>query len=182
MDDSIRPSPFDVIRSLDKRLREYKHVGWVYILRNPAFREPLFKIGKSSRPPPLRASELAAATAVPEGFQVIYFVHVSNRHEAESHVHNWLATHRKTLGKEFFNVPLSSAIEMLDRVAEMYPIVVGRGRNSWVLPQFFEAVMVKCPTCGLDNRVRRLAVSVYPKCGRCGAALLVPEPCPTDSG
>jgi T5orf172 domain-containing protein len=171
MNESIRPSPFDVIASLDKRLREYKHVGWVYILRNPAFREPLFKIGKSRRPPPLRADELAAATAVPEGFQVVYFVHVSNHHEAESQVHSWLASHRKTLGKEFFNVPLSRAVEMLNRVAEMYPVVVGRGRNSWVLPQFFHAVTVKCPSCGLDNRVHQLAVSVRVKCRGCAEGL-----------
>ena len=72
-------------------------------------------------------------------------------------------------------MPLARAIAMLDRVADMYPIVVGRGRYSWVLPQLFQGVTVTCPACGRDNGVRALAVPVYAKCGGCGAALPVPE-------
>jgi len=53
----------------------------------------------------------------------------------------------------------------------MYPVVVGRGRNSRVLPQFFEAVTVKCRACGLDNRVHQLAVAVRVKCRGCAAGL-----------
>jgi len=53
-----KPTSFDIINSLDKRLREYRHVGWVYIMRTPAFRRHLLKIGQSSRPPMLRAIEL----------------------------------------------------------------------------------------------------------------------------
>ena len=48
--ESLRPDPFLVIRSLDKRKREYKYVGWIYILRNRAFKDPLLKIGQSRRP------------------------------------------------------------------------------------------------------------------------------------
>lgn len=171
MTDPARPSPFDVIRSLDKRLREYRYVGWVYIMRSPAFREPLLKIGKSRRPPPLRAEELGTATAVPEEFQVVYFVHVSNHHEAEAHVHTWLAPYRKTQGKEFFSAPIAHAIEALHRVAEQYPVVVGRGKYAYVLPQMFSAMTVKCPKCGLENRVRRLAVTVLVRCRSCATPL-----------
>ena len=32
------PNPFLFISSLDRRRRENKHVGWIYIMRNPAFR------------------------------------------------------------------------------------------------------------------------------------------------
>jgi hypothetical protein len=117
----------------------------------------------------LRAEELGTATSVPEGFQVVYFVHVSNRHEAETQVHAWLASHRKAPGKEFFRVSLAEAIAALDRVSEMYPIVVGRGQHSWVLQQYFTAVTVKCSACGLENRVRQLAVSVNAKCRGCAA-------------
>ncbi len=140
-------------------------------MRSPAFREPLLKIGKSRRPPPLRAEELGTATAVPEGFQVVYFVHVSNHHEAEAHVHTWLAPYRKTQGKEFFSAPLAHAMEALDRVAEQYPVVVGRGKHAYVLPQMFAAVTVTCPKCGLENRVRRLAVSVLVRCRSCATPL-----------
>ncbi len=46
----LRTGMFDLIASLDKRRTEYKYVGWVYILRNRAFRDPLLKIGQSRRP------------------------------------------------------------------------------------------------------------------------------------
>jgi len=171
VDSRSKPSAFDIIRSLDKRLRQYRDVGWVYIMRSPAFREPLLKIGKSRRPPPHRAEELGTATAVPEGFQVIYFVHVSNHHEAEAHVHTWLAPYRKSQGKEFFSAPLAHAIEALDRVADHYPVVVGRGKHAYVLPQMFTAITVRCSQCGLENRVRRLAVTFVVRCRRCATTL-----------
>ena len=41
MTDWPKPTPFDVISSLDKRRREYRHVGWIYVMRNRAFREQL---------------------------------------------------------------------------------------------------------------------------------------------
>ena len=72
-----QPSPFDVIRSLDKRRREYRRIGWVYMLKNNAFKKPLLKIGRTARPPMERAHELGTATGVPEGFELVYFVHVA---------------------------------------------------------------------------------------------------------
>ncbi len=174
MNSRPRPSPFDVIRSLDKRRSEYRNVGWLYVMRSPAFREPLLKIGKSSRPPSLRAEELGAATAVPEGFQLVYFVHVSDHHEAEARVHAWLAPYRKTQGKEFFSSPVAHAVEALERAAELYPVIVGRGKYAYVLPQVFSAVTTKCPTCGLENRVRSLAVSVVVRCRNCATPLDAP--------
>ncbi len=143
-------------------------------MRSPAFREPLLKIGKSSRPPSLRAEELGAATAVPEGFQLVYFVHVSDHHEAEARVHAWLAPYRKTQGKEFFSSPVAHAVEALERAAELYPVIVGRGKYAYVLPQVFSAVTTKCPTCGLENRVRSLAVSVVVRCRNCATPLDAP--------
>jgi len=166
-----KPTSFDIINSLDKRLREYRHVGWVYIMRNPAFRELLLKIGQSSRPPMLRAIELGAATAVPRDFDIIYFVHVADRHQAEQYVHTQLAAYRASPGKEFFSAPLVQAIEALDRAAESLPITIGRGRHAYVLQQYFEAVTTTCSRCGTKNRVRRLAISVAVKCRACGAPL-----------
>ncbi len=167
------PAPFDVISSLDKRRREYRHVGWVYIMRNRAFRDPLLKIGQSSRPPMLRALELGAATAVPEDFEIIYFVHVADRHQAEAYVHTELASYRASPGKEFFSAPLTLAIEALDRAAKALPVVVRTGRHARVLSQYFEAATINCEGCGTNNRVRRLAVTVVAKCRSCGKPLRV---------
>ena len=167
MTDWPKPTPFDVIRSLDKRRREYRHVGWVYIMRNRAFRDPLLKIGQSSRPPMFRALELGAATAVPKDFEIIYFVHVADRHRAEQYVHSTLASYRASPGKEFFSAPLTLAIEALARAAEALPVVIGSARYARVLEQYFQAVTVTCEGCGTKNRIWQLAVTVIVKCRSC---------------
>jgi len=166
-----KPTAFDVIRSLDKRRSEYRHVGWVYILRNRAFRAALLKIGQSRRPPMLRALELGAATAVPQDFEVVYFVHVSDRHRGEQCVHTTLASYRAAPGKEFFSAPLTLAVEALNRVAEQMPVIIGTGRYARVLPQFFEPLALTCPACGTSNRVVPLAIPVVAKCRSCGKPL-----------
>ena len=166
-----RPTPFDVIKSLDKRRREYRRVGWVYVLKNSAFKKPLLKIGLTSRSPMERAHELGTATAVPEGFEMVYFVHVCDRNAGERHVHDALEPYRPSHKKEFFEVPLTKAIDALDRAAETYPIIVGRGRSARVLDQYFQSANVRCPSCGKTNRVRQLGISVYVKCRACKTTL-----------
>jgi hypothetical protein len=162
----VTPPPFWVINSLDKRRREYKRVGWVYVMQNPAYREPLLKIGKSRRPPNVRAYELGSATGVPEDFQVLHFVHVSNRDDAEKRVHQALAEYRKTASKEFFNVPIAVAADILNQVAALYPIIVG-GRNGWRLPQWHETFGVECQRCGSHCRVRHEAAGGELYCNQC---------------
>ena len=166
----IHPNPFGFIQTLDRRYRENKHVGWVYIMRNPAFREPLLKIGKSRRPPMLRAAELGAATAVPEGFELIYFIHASNHHQAEKMVHRALAGYRRSSSKEFFDVPLRVACGVLDQAAASYPILM-RKRPPVALPQFFGFMEVNCVDCGTRLRVRQLATEVSVICSTCGRRL-----------
>ena len=141
-------------------------------MRNPAFRQLLFKIGQSSRPPMFRAVDLSSATAVPHDFQLVYFVHVADRHQAEQYVHAELASHRASPGKEFFSAPLVEAVEALDRAAASLPITVGRGKYAYVLQQYFGAVTVTCAGCGTQNRVRELAVTVAVRCRSCGKPLL----------
>ena len=166
----VHPNPFGFITGLDRRYSEHKHLGWVYVMRNPAFREPLLKIGKTRRPPPQRAAELGAATAVPEGFQLIYFIHASNHHNAEKMVHRMLTEYRKSSSKEFFNVSLRVAFEALDCAAASYPVLM-RKRPPQALPQYFEALDVTCPDCNTCQTVRQLAVAVTAKCSTCGRIL-----------
>lgn len=163
-------NPFGFIAGLDRRYRENKHVGWIYIMRNRAFREQLLKIGKSRRPPMQRAAELGAATAVPEGFELVYFVHVSNHHEAEKMVHSDLVQYRKSVGKEFFDSPLRAALISLDHAAAAYPILM-RKRPPVALPQCFGTATVGCPDCGVKQQIRQLAVEVMVKCSTCGRKL-----------
>ena len=121
-----------------------------------------------------RAHELGIATAVPEGFELVYFAHVASRNDAEKHVHDTLARYRKSPKKEIFEVPLTTAIEALDRAAETFPIGVGRGSRARVLPQYFPSSNIRCRSCGKTKRVRQLGISVCLKCRLCKAPLPPP--------
>ena len=74
---------YEVIASFDKRRREYKKLGWIYVARNRSYVDPVFKIGQSSRPPSVRVAELSSDTSVYRDFELVYFVHVGNRDPAE---------------------------------------------------------------------------------------------------
>ena len=41
--------------TLDRRRREYKRLGWVYVMRNPVLRGNAFKVGQTRRWPWERA-------------------------------------------------------------------------------------------------------------------------------
>lgn len=159
------------IANLDRRYAANKRIGWVYVLRNPEFKRPLFKIGQTSRPPHVRADELTRETGVPEAYQVVYFVHVSDRHAAERAVHDWLSERRVRWNKEFFEVPLALAVEALDAAARYFPVLVGSKRRRFVLPQAFDVTEAVCPACTVRNQVKQLAVRVKVRCRGCGAAL-----------
>jgi hypothetical protein len=163
------------IKSLDRRYKVNKRVGWVYIMRNPAFRGNPLKIGRTSRAPMERASELGASTSVPSDFELVYFVHVRDQHEAEKFAHEILASYRKTKRKEFFDVPLSRAIEALDQAAAHFPIphVIKRGKTVLPLAQFFQPTVDKCPDCGGNNQVRLLMIKTKVSCRLCARTLRV---------
>ncbi len=80
--------------AFDKRRREYKRLGWVYVARNPCFAEPVFKVGQTKVSPVVRVERLSSSTSVYRPFQLVYFVHVSDRDRAERHVHQALAASR----------------------------------------------------------------------------------------
>ena len=57
------PGSFYVINDLDKRRREYRGAGWLYVAHNKSFKEEeAFKIGQSKRPPSVRVNELGDST------------------------------------------------------------------------------------------------------------------------
>ena len=93
---------FLAIKSCDKRRKEYKKVGWIYVALNPSFVDPVFKVGESSRPPFARIQELSASTSVYREFELAYFVHVTPRDIAEKWAHEALKEFRINPRKEFF--------------------------------------------------------------------------------
>lgn len=86
-------------------------IGKIYILRNPAFKDKLVKIGLTTRASEERAVELSKPTGVPNEFEVLYEEDVFDCHKAERIIHEKLGIYRHNLRREFFDVPLKLAVK-----------------------------------------------------------------------
>jgi hypothetical protein len=88
--------------------------GHIYILVNPSM-EGLVKVGKTTREPEARAKELSQATGVATPFYVAYSIVVGDCHSAEEYVHAVLEYNgfKRSPNREFFQIPLRTAIEVL---------------------------------------------------------------------
>jgi len=155
--------------AFDKRRREYKRLGWVYVARNPCFADPVFKVGPTKVSPVVRVERLSSSTSVYRPFQLVYFVHVSDRDRAEGHVHQALAASRVNPAKEFFEVPVMTVIRALDEAARYWPIPLGRTPRSGYLEPALKPRVVMCRQCGGQTKVPRLLVSVHVTCKHCSA-------------
>lgn len=87
--------------------------GFVYILRSPALRSSIVKIGATTRTPERRAFELAGATGVPQHFEVLYEELVVDCELAERLIHRDLQSYRIRRDREFFDVPLKLAVKVV---------------------------------------------------------------------
>ncbi|MCY4400555.1 MAG: GIY-YIG nuclease family protein [Gemmatimonadetes bacterium] len=155
--------------AFDKRRREYKRLGWVYVARNPCFAEPVFKVGQTKVSPVVRVERLSSSTSVYRPFQLVYFVHVSDRDRAEGHVHQALAASRVNPAKEFFEVPIMTVVQALDQAANYWPIQLGRTPRSGYLEPALKPRVVACQQCGGRTKVPRLLISVHVTCKHCSA-------------
>ena len=95
--------------------------GFIYVMVSPALNENFLKIGKTIRTPQQRAEEISVGTGVPLRFYVVFQVLVSDCHEAERVVHAKLVQYRSNASREFFELPLHEAVEMIGTVARGYP-------------------------------------------------------------
>ena len=157
----------------DKRYREYKKLGWVYVARNPCFAEPVFKIGQTKVSPVERVEGLSSSTSVYRSFELVFFIHVSDRNRAEAHVHQALAASRVSPSKEFFRAPLMTVVRVLDEAASRWPILLGRTARAGLLEPALTPRVVPCPRCGGRIKVPRLLVSVRVNCSHCSGGFEV---------
>ena len=158
-----------MLDSFDKRRREYKRLGWVYAARNPCFADAVFKVGQTKVSPVSRVDKLSGATSVYRPFELVYFVHVSDRDRAEGHVHQALAASRINPAKEFFTAPLVTVVRALDDGAGHWRIPLGRTPRAGFLEPALKPRAVACQQCGRKTKVPRLLISVRVSCGHCSA-------------
>lgn len=159
----LHPSYFE-IESLDKRKRQYRSVGWIYVLRNQSFKDEVYKVGQSRRPPSVRASELSSSTAVYHPFELVFFIHASDRDVAEGLAHNALRDYRKVPNKEFFEAPLHMIIGTFCQIAQQLPIVVGKR----IIEQPLGIREYKCEICGSTGQSLHILIPIKKTCKTCG--------------
>lgn len=91
--------------------------GYVYILTNTSLKG-LLKIGSTTYGAEKRAKQLSRTTSLPTPFDVAYEVYVSNYEDFEDIVHSELNDYRINPKREFFNVTLDKAIEVIEALKE----------------------------------------------------------------
>ena len=158
---------YEVISSFDRRRREYKKLGWIYVARNSSFKDPVFKIGQSARPPSVRVAELSSDTSVYRDFDLVYFVHVGNRDPAEGQAHSILREFRVNPRKEFFQAPIQKIVGVLDQVASQFPIPLGKTPRAGFLNQPLSPYLTRCARCGSNNRVPNVLIELMITCVSC---------------
>jgi len=99
--------------------RDGDHDSWVYVLSNPS-QPGIFKIGYTSNTPEERARQLSNATGVALPYEVEYAYSCWNGLELEKDVHERLNEYRLRKQREFFQVDLEEAKEIINEIGENY--------------------------------------------------------------
>ena len=95
--------------------------GYIYVLANSAMPD-LVKVGKTTRTPSERATELSRVTGVPTPFLVVYEQMVNDCSAAEEFVHLMLQKkgYREAENREFFRAPISEVIGIIIKMPSQF--------------------------------------------------------------
>ena len=99
--------------------RDGDHDSWVYVLSNPV-QPGIFKIGYTNNTPEERARQLSNATGVALPYEVEFAYSCWNGNDLEKDVHERLDEYRLSNQREFFQVDLEEAKEIIEEIGEAY--------------------------------------------------------------
>jgi hypothetical protein len=92
----------------------------VYIMSNPAY-AGLLKIGSTRKLVEERRKQLSSASGVPYPFKIEWILKLDgNELQLENEIHHYLEHKRSNMNREFFDITLSEAIEVIKKVGEKY--------------------------------------------------------------
>ncbi|WP_054870593.1 GIY-YIG nuclease family protein [Caloranaerobacter sp. TR13] len=106
-------------------------MGYIYVMRNPAYKDDILKIGKTNEHPDKRASELYD-TGVPVPFEVIFKKKTDYYNELENFLHYRLKDKRINPSREFFRTSLKEVHELIKEFESIKkkPVIQTRRRKS----------------------------------------------------
>lgn len=91
----------------------------IYILSNPSY-PGLLKIGYTRKEIGIRIKDLSKATGVPTPFKLEYIFRCTGGLELESEIHKHLKEYRPNNYREFFDIPLKNAVEVVKFIGKNY--------------------------------------------------------------
>lgn len=107
----------------DKKYGLYADKGdgdqWVYILSNPS-QPGLLKIGYTKKFPEERAKQISSATGVALPYKVEWAYQCFNGEMVEREVHHKLKAQRVNNSKEFFQISLEEAKEVINLIGNKF--------------------------------------------------------------
>ncbi|BAD56907.1 GIY-YIG nuclease family protein [Nocardia farcinica] len=108
--------------------------GVVYVLMNRAM-PGYMKIGKTIKTSDERARQLSGATGVPEDFEIVFDIVVSDVDQVEKLAHKKLDYARTNKRREFFRVDIRAAIQTVTEIASRFPVAEADSISREILPQ-----------------------------------------------
>lgn len=93
--------------------------SWIYVLSN-ATMPNIVKIGYTTGTPDERAVELSRSTGVPVPFVVEYGFWCFNSKALEYEIHKYLDLYRVSNGREFFQITVEEAKEVIQKLGQRY--------------------------------------------------------------
>ena len=113
----------DITYYTDKKYGLYANKGkgnqWVYILSNPT-QPGLLKIGYTKNLPEKRAKQISSATGVALPYKVEWAYQCFNGEMVEREVHHKLKAQRINNSKEFFQISLEEAKEIINLIGNKF--------------------------------------------------------------
>lgn len=103
--------------------------GYIYVLSNPIFKN-LVKIGMTNRSVELRIKELNSSTALPENFRLELLFPTKHPQKDERKIHSALQEFRHSERREFFNISLYSAYEVIKKIVQFEAVALPLGVKS----------------------------------------------------
>lgn len=113
--DTYYTTPKGVTKVEKNEIFEGENAGYIYIMRQPAHEENIFKVGLTRRSSEQRKKELSN-TSSPDKFFVINSYNTKDCVEAEKQIHEKLDHYRLTSRREFFKCDLRIIMEACEEI------------------------------------------------------------------
>ena len=99
--------------------RDGNYDSWVYILSNPTMPN-MYKIGYTKNTPDERAKQISSSTGVAMPYKVEWAFHCYDGYGLEQEVHHKLNSCRVNGNREFFEISLEEAQQIVETLGKRY--------------------------------------------------------------